>query len=88
MELKIEYDKEFRKKSKKILSEKFIEKAFIKAAQIIEKHGLEYNSLKAKKISPKVHNIWQFRLTKKYRCLFHYDEAKQIVTFKEVTNHL
>lgn len=85
---KVKYDSKFEKKSKKVLNSPILKSALYKRIEIIEKYGIKYQSLTAKKIEPKDLGVWEFYITKKYRCFFCYDEEQGIITILYAENHL
>jgi mRNA-degrading endonuclease RelE of RelBE toxin-antitoxin system len=66
---------------------KVVERKF----NFLKAKGLSYPSLNAKKLHNETHegaDLWEFYITKKYRCLFTYNENTKIVTVIKICNHL
>ena len=53
--------------------------------------GLGYPSLNAKRLHNQFHGgaeVWEFYITKKWRCLFTYDQAGNEIVVLRISNHL
>ena len=59
--------------------------------EFIRAKGLAYCSLNAKKLHNKYFKgveLWEFYITKKWRCFFTFDEEKKEITIIRISNHL
>lgn len=85
------FDPDYLKSSRKVTDKKvfkLVERKF----EFIRAKGLTYPSLNAKKL----HNLfsdngiplWEFYITKKWRCVFTCDESKKQITVIRICNHL
>ncbi len=85
------YDPDFEKKSLKEVSDTRIWKTAKRKLDFLAEKGIQYPSLNAKKIqAEKYHgkDIWEFYITKKWRCFFTFDEEKKEILVIRLGNHL
>jgi len=85
------FDQNYLKNSKKVQDKKIF-KLVERKFEFIKIKGLNYPSLNAKKL----HNVfsddgvplWEFYITKKWRCIFTFDDNKNQIVVIKISNHL
>lgn len=88
--VRVVFDDDYQKNSKQVTDQrvfKVVERKF----KFLRDVGLRYPSLNAKKLIDVFHNgveVWEFYISKKWRCLFTYDEEKNEVRVLKICNHL
>ena len=83
---KVVFDPNFKTNSVTVEDER-VWKVVRKKFEFIESVGMRYPSLKAKKLQNS-DNIWEFYITRKWRCFFRYNEKKDEILVIKIGNHL
>jgi len=85
------FDPDYLKNSKKVKDKKIFRLVERKFGFIRDK-GLNYPSLNAKKLHDMFSEdgipLWEFYITKKWRCIFTYDKDKSQIVVIKICNHL
>ncbi len=84
------FHSDYEKNSKQVKDQrvfKVVERKF----KFLRAVGLSYPSLNAKQLNNIFENgvpVWEFYITKKWRCLFTYDSTKNEIVVLKISNHL
>ena len=88
--VRVVFDGDYQRNSKQITDQrvfKVVERKF----KFLEDVGLHYPSLNAKMLNNVFHeevNVWEFNISKKWRCLFTYNQSINEVKVLKICNHL
>ena len=88
--VRVVFDNDYQKNSTQVTDQrvfKVVERKF----RFLEDVGLRYPSLNAKKLNNVLHEdvaVWEFYISKKWRCLFTFSEEKNEVRVLKICNHL
>lgn len=87
----VEFDLEYEKKSKKEVKDDRVFKVVKQKFDFLAIKGMRYPSLRAKKLENTTYegnDLWEFYVTKKWRCFFTYNEITDTVKVIKIGNHL
>ena len=90
-EITLVYVEDFLERSRKEVQDERVFKVAERKLSFLKMKGLRYPSLQAKKLQNLYHGeneLWEFRITKKYRCYFTYSNKTNTITVIKIGNHL
>lgn len=88
--VEVVFDDNYLKNSKQVKDQRVfrvVERKF----QFLKVVGLNYPSLNAKPLNNVFYEgveVWEFYISKKWRCLFTYDQSQRFIRVLKISNHL
>ncbi len=79
------------KKNSKQVKDQRVFKVVERKFKFLKVVGLNYPSLNAKPLNNVYHegvDVWEFYISKKWRCLFTYDQSQKLIRVLKISNHL
>ena len=87
--LEVIFDPDYEKNSGEVKDKKVF-KVVERKFNYLAEYGLKYPSLNAKKVinkSCKGEDLWEFYITKKWRCFFTFSHKKKTIVVIKIANH-